>query len=56
MENFSKEIHQFANFGTGAYRGPHQTHLFFSSGAYKGGPYRGPCIYKFAKKAEMKKR
>ena len=36
FENFPKEIHQIANFGSVSYRGPHQNHLFFPSVSYKG--------------------
>ena len=35
FENFPKEIHQIANFGTVSYRGPHQKHLFFPSVSYR---------------------
>ena len=37
FQNFLKEIHQMANFGNDAYRGPHQNHLFFA--------YMDPCIF-----------
>ena len=35
FENFSKEIHRIANFGSVSYRGPHQNHLFLPSVPYR---------------------
>ena len=43
FQNFPKEIHRIANFESRAYRGPHKSHLFFPSGAYKGS-YKPPVF------------
>ena len=48
---FPKEIHRIANFwkwaiSNGAYRGPHQNHLFFEVVLIRGGAYRPPVVYR----------
>ena len=59
FQKFSKEIHRIPNFESGAYRGPHQNHLFFQSGAYTGRClyyklYKAPFLYisDFGKKSK----